>query len=106
MKKLVLLAMLSPLTSFAADVAYTGEYLITYKTGNHGIIFVDHYNDNKLAPSFEVECKRAAKRESVTSNFDVLNRVKDIESITVRCIDEDFNVVKIDLTKEILNKVK
>lgn len=106
MKKLILLAMLSPLTSFAADVVYMGEFLITYKTGTSSLTFVDHYYDNKLSPSFEVQCKRDAKRASVSSNLDIVDRAQDIKSITVKCIDEDFNIVKIDLTKEILNKVK
>jgi hypothetical protein len=103
MKTLLILLMLSPLSVFA-DKLYKGFFTIEYSKGNESNSYYSGAYDTTLGLS--KECKKSGKLEALEYSFKIVNAAFFIKSIKVQCVDEDFNIVNIDLTKEILDKVK
>lgn len=104
MKIFTILLMLSPLTCFAHKL-YNGSFSIVYdNNSNSQSYFSSSYNT--IRSNLSEACKKSAQSEALNYSFQIIDFAANITSIKVRCIDEDFNVETIDLTKEILNKVK
>jgi hypothetical protein len=104
MKKLLAVLMLSPLTSFASYLDYQAMFEITYKNGGiTGTVFTDYYN---TVIGFKESCEKDSRKAKMQFAFEILDHKTEIDKIIITCVDEDFNVEKIDLTKKILDKVK
>jgi hypothetical protein len=114
MKKLLVLLMLSPLTVFAdcddtyvtrpMEINYKADFTISYKSGSKSTRYIDASYTTFL--TFRENCILKGEEIVLDSIFNIIQNKDEIEKIEIKCINIELNTETIDLTKEILNKVK
>jgi len=104
MKKLLYCLFLNSTVAFATQIEYTAEYKVTYVGGASGESYFN--NSYVTQEGFKQTCTRHSKTETLNWAFRIIQDKLYIKSITVKCIDTNFNIVNIDLTEKILSKVK